>query len=151
VNNDQVSSGLWLIVSFIICLASLKYKIGTLSSPGSGFMPFLSGLAIGLFAANGFVQATLRKKKGEGWHNFLKGLRWEKALIILLSLFAYGWLLNVIGFSLCTFLFIGFLLRVIIPQRWSVVIGGSVLITLAAYIVFDVLLKAQLPKAFWGF
>jgi len=151
VNNDQVSSGIWLIVGLIICLASLQYKIGTLSSPGSGFLPLLSGMAVGLFAAIGFIHATLRRKRGEIWRNFLKGLRWEKALVILVSLFAYVWLLGVIGFLLCTFLFIGFLLRAVIPQRWWSVIGGSVLITGASYIVFELLLKAQLPKGPWGF
>ena len=150
-NNDQVSSGIWLLMSLIICLASLQYKVGTLSAPGSGFLPLLSGMAIGLFAAIGFIQATLRKKRGEIWHSFLKGLRWEKALIILVSLFAYGWLLGLFGFFLCTLLFIGFLLRVVVPQRWSLVIGGSVLISVVSYILFDVLLKAQLPRGFLGF
>jgi len=150
-NNDQVSSGIWFLVSLIICLAALQYKIGTLSSPGSGFLPFLSGMAIGLFAAIGFIQATLRKKRGEIWLSFLKGLRWEKALIILASLFAYGLLLGFLGFFLCTLLFIAFLLRAVVPQRWSLVVGGSVAIAVASYIVFDVLLKAQMPKGIWGF
>ena len=150
-NNDQVSSGIWLLISLIICLASLQYRIGTLSSPGSGFLPLLSGMAMGLFAVIGFIHATLEKRRGKIWHSFLRGLRWEKALIILVSLFAYGWLLGFLGFPLCTLLFIGFLLRVVVPQRWSLVIGGSVFITVASYIVFDVLLKAQMPKGFWGF
>lgn len=150
-NNDQASSGIWLFVSLIICFASLQYKVGTLSSPGSGFLPLLSGMAIGLFAAIGLIDATLRKRRGEIWHNFLKGLGWQKALIILVSLFAYVWLLDFIGFSFCALLFIGFLLRVVIPQSWSLVIGGSVSITVASYIVFEVLLKAQMPKGPWGF
>jgi hypothetical protein len=150
-NNDQVSSGIWLLVSLIICFASLQYKVGTFSSPGSGFLPLLSGMAMALFAAIGFIGATLRKRRGETWRSFLKGLRWEKALIILASLFAYALLLDFIGFSLSTLLFIGFLLRVVIPQRWSLVIGGSVSTTVASYIVFEVLLKAQMPKGPWGF
>ena len=108
-------------------------------------------MAMGLFAAVGFIQATLRKKNGETWQPILKGLRWEKALIVLVSLFAYAWLLGVLGFFLCTLLLIGFLLRIIIPQKWPVVIGGSILVTVASYIVFALLLKAQMPKGFWGF
>jgi putative tricarboxylic transport membrane protein len=150
-NNDQVSSGIWLFISLIICMASFKYKIGTLSAPGSGFLPLLSGAAMALFAAIGLVDATLRNRKGEKWHGFLKGLSWEKALIILASLFSYAWLLEFIGFSLCTLFFIGFLLRVIDPQRWSLVIGWSLSITAASYILFEVLLKAQMPKGPWGF
>lgn len=150
-NNDQVSSGIWFFIGLTICLASLQYKLGTLSSPGSGFMPFLSGLAIGFFSLVGFIHATIRKNRGEVWTSLLKAARWEKALIILISLFAYGLLLGPIGFFLCTLLFIGFLLRVIVPQRWLLVTGGSLLITVASYIVFEVFLKAQLPKGFLGF
>ena len=150
-NNDQVSSGIWFFISLIICLASLQYRMGTLSSPGSGFLPFLSGLAIGFFSIVGFIHATIQKNRGEIWESFLKAVRWEKALIILISLFAYSLLLGLIGFFLCTLLFIGLLLRVVVPQRWPLVMGGSVLITVASYIVFEVLLKAQMPKGLLGF
>ncbi len=150
-NNDQVSSGIWVFIGLTICLASLQYKLGTLSSPGSGFLPFLSGSVIGFLSIVGFIHATIRKNRGEVWDSFLKAVRWEKALIIIISLFAYGLLLGPIGFFLCTLLFIGFLLRVIVPQRWLLVIGGSLLITVASYVVFEVLLKAQMPKGFLGF
>ncbi|MCX6090141.1 MAG: tripartite tricarboxylate transporter TctB family protein [Candidatus Atribacteria bacterium] len=140
-NNDQVSSGIWFFLGLTICVASFQYKLGTFSSPSSGFMPLLSGLAISFFSLVGLIDATIRKKRGEGWTSFRKAVRWEKALIVLISLFAYGLLLRPIGF----------LLRVIVPQRWLVVSGGSFLITVAAYIVFEVLLKSELPKGFWGF
>jgi hypothetical protein len=81
----------------------------------------------------------------------LKGVRWEKAFIVLASLFLYGWLLGVLGFVLCTFLFLAFLLRAVAPQKWAWVVGGSFLITAASYLVFEVLLKAQMPKGVWGF
>ena len=150
-NDDQVSGGIWFFIGLTICLASLPYELGTFSSPGSGLLPFLSGLAIGFFSIVGFIHATIRKNRGEVWTSPLKALRWEKALIIIISLFAYGLLLGLIGFFLCTLLFIAFLLRVIIPQRWLLVTVGSLLITVAAYIVFEILLKAQLPKGFLGF
>ena len=150
-NNDQVSSGIWFFIGLTICLASLQYKLGALSSPSSGFLPFLSGSAISFFSIVGFIHATIRKNKGEVWDSLLHAVRWKKALIIIISLFAYGLLLGSIGFFLCTLLFIGFLLRVVVPQRWSLVIGGSVLITVASYVVFEVLLKAQMPKGFLVF
>jgi hypothetical protein len=150
-NNDQVSSGIWFFIGLAICVASFQYKLGTFSSPSSGFMPLLSGLTISFFSLVGFIDATIRKKRGEEWIGFLKAVRWKKALIVLISLFAYGLLLRPIGFFLCTLLLIGFLLRAVVPQRWLVVSGGSFLITVAAYIVFEVLLKSELPKGFWGF
>jgi len=114
-------------------------------------MPLLSGLAIGFFSIVGFIHATIRRNRGEIWTSILRAVRWEKALIVIISLFAYGFLMGTIGFFLCTFLFIGFLLRVIVPHRWLWVSGGSLLISVASYIVFEVLLRAQMPKGFLGF
>jgi hypothetical protein len=76
---------------------------------------------------------------------------WEKSLIVLAALFAYTLLLRPLGFSLCTALFIGFLLKTVKPQGWMVVIAGSLLTALGAYGIFEVWLKAQLPKGPWGF
>jgi hypothetical protein len=150
-SQDQVSSGIWILVSGILALASLQYNLGTLSSPGSGFLPFLSALAMGAFSLVGFIHASVRKNGGPERVPILKGVRWEKAFIVLASLFAYGWLLGVLGFVLCTFLFLAFLLRVVAPQKWAWVVGGSFLITVASYLVFEVLLRAQMPKGVWGF
>jgi hypothetical protein len=56
---------------------------------------------------------------------------------------------------LSTFLFLGFLLRVVEPQRWPMVIGGSALVSFVSYGVFALWLKAELPKGLllqylWG-
>lgn len=145
-NNDQVSSALWFFLGLAVCLGSLQYKLGTPASPGTGFMPFLTGAAISFFSAVGFIHATLRRGQGEGWAGVLGGVRWKNALVILLSLLTYALLLVPLGFFLCTTLFIAFLLLAIVPQRWPVVILCSLLTAAASYLIFEVWLKAQLPK-----
>ncbi len=150
-NNDQLSAALWLGLGAAIVVASLRYRLGTLASPGTGFMPFLAGLAIAFFSFIGLVHGTLRRKQGVGWKPTLRGLMWEKSLIVLAALFAYTLLLTSLGFFLCTALFIGFLMGTVKPQRWWVVIAGSLLTALGAYGIFEVWLKAQLPKGPWGF
>jgi putative tricarboxylic transport membrane protein len=147
-NNDQLSGALWFLIGLAICLGSLQYKLGALSSPASGFMPFLAGLAVCIFAGIGFIHATMKKMQGEKWSCLLAGLTWHNAFIILASLFAYSLLLVPLGFLLCTALFIGFLLRAIVPQRWPVVIGGAFITAVVSYLIFEVWLKAQLPKGF---
>ena len=149
-NNDQGSSALLFFLGLTICLNSIPYKLGSLSSPESGFMPFLAGVVVSFFAIVGFIDATLRRKKGEGWSSVLQGMRWDRALVILISLLAYALLLVPLGFFLCTSLFIAFLLRGIVPQRWPVVIIGALLTATASYIIFEIWLKAQLPKGILG-
>ncbi len=145
-NNDQLSSTVWFILGLAVCLGSLQYKLGTPASPGTGFMPFLAGLAICFFSGIGLIHSTLRRRQGEGWVPLLRGVLWKNALIILISLLAYALLLVPLGFSLTTALFIAFLLRAIAPQRWSVVVACSILTAAASFLLFEVWLKAQLPK-----
>lgn len=145
-NNDQLSGAVWFGLGLAVCLGSLQYKLGTPAAPGTGFMPFLTGLAICFFSGIGLVHATLRKKQGEGWAPVLRGVIWKNAMIILVSLLAYALLLFPLGFVITTTLFIAFLLRAIVPQRWSVVIACSILTAAASYLIFEVWLKAQLPR-----
>ena len=149
-NNDQLSSTVWLFLGLAVCLGSFQYKLGTPASPDTGFMPFLGGAAICFFSSVGFIHATLRKKQGEGWARLLAGLRWKNALVILISLLAYALLLTPLGFFFCTTIFIAFLLRSIFPQRWPVVIATALLTATGSYLIFEVWLKAQLPKGPFG-
>jgi hypothetical protein len=151
-NNEQLASGVWLIIGVMVVVFSIPYKLGSLASPDTGFMPFLSGLAMCLFSLIGLVHGTLERKRGEGWKPVITDeIRWEKSLFILAALLAYVFLLKSLGFVLCTVLFLGFLFRAVKPQKWSTVILGSVLITTCAFVIFDVWLKSQLPKGPWGF
>ncbi len=149
-NNDQLSSAVWFFLGLAVCLGSLQYKMGTPASPATGFMPFLTGAAICFFSGVGFIHATLRRRQGEGWTRLLGGVKWKNAMVILISLLAYALLMVPLGFLLCTTLFIAFLLRAIVPQRWSVIILCSFLTAAASYLIFEVWLKAQLPKGPFG-
>ena len=151
VNNDQVSAFLWFVLALAILLASIPYGIGSLGSPGTGFLPFLTGLAMGIFASIGLLHSTWRLRQGEGWKPKIKGLKWRKSLLVLAALAAYVLLLRPLGFSLSTALFVGFLLRTIQPQKWTVVLAGGLAAAAGSFLVFEVWLQAQLPKGIWGF
>jgi hypothetical protein len=149
-NNDQASSGAFFIIGLAIAFGAIRYKLGTFSAPDSGLMPFLVGAAISLLAGIGFVHATLEKRRGAGWTPLLKKLRWERVLIVLAALAAYTLLVKTLGFLICTALFIGFLLKAIVPQRWSTVFAVALITALASYGIFELWLKAQLPRGILG-
>ena len=150
-NNDQVSAAIWFVSGLIIASGSMQYGLGTLDSPGTGFMPFLAGLAITLFAFMGLVQGILKRRGMVPWAPVLSGVNWKKSLTVLAALLGYVLLLKPLGFSLCTAVFIGFLMRVVHPQKWPVVVAGAIGSALGAYGIFELWLKAQLPKGPWGF
>jgi putative tricarboxylic transport membrane protein len=151
-NNDQWSSLFWFICGVVICIASIHYGLGTLHNPGTGFVPFLAGLAIFIFSVIGFVQSALRQKKGFRWKSPMpKGAMWGRALLTVGGLFAYAFLLTPLGFTLCTALYLSFLLRVGKFYRWPVAIAGGIVTASATYGIFVSLLKVQFPKGPWGF
>ena len=149
-NNDQLSSALLGLGGLLICGHSVTYTLGSLAAPESGMMPFLAGAAIFLFSAIGFLNATLRRWKGQRWDPVLHGRRWQNCLVTLGALAGFLLILKPMGFFVSTALFVGFLLRAIVPQRWSVVIGGGVLTAAASHLVFQTWLKAQLPAGPFG-
>ncbi len=150
-NNDQVSGTIWFAGGIAIAVSSLRYGLGPLDSPGTGFLPFLAGSAISLLALIGLIHATVKRARGAGWKPVMRGALWKKSLLVMAALFAYALLMKPLGFFLCTALFIGFLLRAVEPQRWLVVAAGAVCTALGAYGIFEVWLKAQLPRGPWGF
>ena len=150
-NNDQGSSLFWFICGLVSCIASLQYGVGDLHNPGTGFTPFLAGLAISIFSAIGFVKSTLSQKKGIQWKSPMKGAMWGRALVTAGALLAYAFLLTSLGFTLCTALCASFLFRVGKLYGWSVAIAGGIVTALATYGLFGAFLKVQLPKGPWGF
>jgi putative tricarboxylic transport membrane protein len=145
-NRDRWSSLFWLAVAVLICCGAVKLSLGEAHNPGLGFFPFISGAVLGLLSIIHFLQSGgALKVAGSAalWADRGKAL---KVLMTVIALLIYAACMEYLGFLLSTILFLGFLLRMIEPQRWPLVIGGSVLVSLVSYGVFDLWLKAELPK-----
>jgi putative tricarboxylic transport membrane protein len=149
-NNDQRSSVVWFIVGLAIAFYSGKYGLGKLSSPGPGFVPFLSGLAIAGLALVVFLHQLTRGTQ-ENLKPLWSGKDWPTMLKILGALVLYASFLKDLGFLLVTFLLIVYLFRVIKPMGWIKVLGGAFLTAFGSYAVFELWLQAQLPRGIFGF
>ncbi len=142
----------WLLVGFLICYGSYRLDIGSPSSPGPGFIPFLSGILTVGSSLSLLLLGVLRRSQHQ--HIEKSPLTFpllKRVFPLLLSLVAFMFLLDFLGFALCTLLFMGFLLRVIGSQKWKTVILGSLSITVGASALFQWLLKCQLPAGVIGF
>lgn len=146
---DLISSAFWLIVGFLICEESWRINLGQFRNPGPGFLPFGAGLILGGSALAVLVK-TLRGERRGDQAVWAERRRWPKVVLTLASVFVYGLLLEPLGFLLTTFLTMGFLFRVIEPQRWRTVIAGALLSAVGAYLIFETWLKVELPKGFLG-
>ena len=149
-NNDQRSSLFWLIAGLAIIFFSGKYGLGSLSSPGPGFLPFISGLAITGLALVVFLQ-QFSKKNRERIGDLWKQCHWPSMLMVMGALILYTLLFQFLGFVLDTFWLMVFLLRIMEPMSWKKVLAGATGASVGAYIIFQVWLEAQLPIGILGF
>jgi putative tricarboxylic transport membrane protein len=121
---------------------SSKLPFGTIHSPGPGFFPWWTSALIVLLALILAIEALRSRSStvGEG-----PG-RIAKVALLLIALSAYTFLLDPLGYLICTFLLVLFILRVTDPQRWTVALGMAVITAVGSYVVFAVWLSVPLPR-----
>jgi putative tricarboxylic transport membrane protein len=129
---------------------SLKLGLGTLHKPGSGFISFWSGIILGILTIMMLIQNIWFGKADRAEEKREKTL-WRTVILALVSLFICILIFEHLGFIISTTLFVGFLFKAIEKKGWFVTILASLLMTLASYYIFKVLLQAELPKGIFGF
>lgn len=138
--------GLFLFLfSLYVCLESVRLGFGPYFRPGPGFFPFYSGLLLAAFSLVLILVGYLatREKKGP-WGGSLN------IFMVGLSMFAFAWLLEPVGFIATAFLFTAFLFRAVERRGWIFSLAAAFLIVGSSYIVFDRWLQAQLPVGVLG-
>jgi len=148
---DRISALFWVVVAIGICFGSVRLSLGGLHKPGPGFFPFLVGSILGILSFLIFLQsfkALPGDEKRAFWPNPKRSL---KMTYILIALILYALGMDYLGFFFSTLLFLGFLLKAIEPQRWSVVLSGSILGTILFYGVFKYWLDIPFPAGVLGF
>jgi len=147
---DQGSSLFWLGLSVYVCVESLRLGVGTLRTPGTGFMSFGGSILLGIFSLALFLQVTI--KKGESKVSPAEAPRlWKRVVLVLVALLIYAKVIPLAGYLVSTFLLMGFLFWTVKKQKiWWVLISSS-LTTLISYMVFSKWLNCQFPEGFFGF
>ena len=149
---DRISGFFWFIFSVIIAVQSYYLELGNLHSPKAGFLPFLASSALGILSLVLLLSTAMgrRRIKKDQKIEFNKE-RLHKALYALISLFVFALLLNTLGFILSGMIFIFFLVGIVEPQKWYIVVITTILVPLISYMIFAVWLNVQMPKGFLFF
>ena len=143
-------SGLILCgVGGAICLVGVRLGIGSLSDPGSGFIFFCCGATLAVLSGV-LIAGTFHSVPRIGSKDSAD-VRWVPVLLIAAALLGYAVALERLGFLLSTFLLMGFLMRVMALTRWDKALVFALAVTACSYGLFDVWLKARLPKGIFGF
>jgi putative tricarboxylic transport membrane protein len=148
---DQSSSLFWLVIGIGIVLCSLKYGFGSLHEPGPGFITFFAGAILIILSLSLFFSSFRDQKARTRLQTLWAGLDPGKVFYVILLLVAYTFLLKPIGFLISTFFLLFLLFRVKGTYRLKSIFLMSLLVTVGSYIIFEIWLKAQLPKGVLGF
>jgi putative tricarboxylic transport membrane protein len=144
---DKWSSLFWMGLGIVICIFSVRLTLGTLRNPGPGFLPFATGAILAGLSFIYHLQSrgslSAENKPKPIWKDKDRGV---KMVLTVFALMGYSLAMEYLGFLMSTFVFLAFLLRFIEPQRWSVVLWGSLLTSSASFLIFEVLLQCQLPR-----
>jgi putative tricarboxylic transport membrane protein len=145
-NTDQSSSLFWLVVGIGIALSSLKYGVGTFHEPGPGFITFFAGTILTILSLALFFSSLRDQKNRSKLQSLWAGLESGKVLYVIVLLVVYIFLLKPIGFLISTFFLLFLLFRVKGTYRLKTIFLMSFLVTVGSYLIFEIWLKAQLPK-----
>lgn len=150
-NTDRSSGLFWLAVGIGIAFSSLKYGLGTLHEPGPGFITFFAGAILALLSLSLFFSSLRDQKDRSEFQSLWAGLDPVKVLYVIVLLVAYTFSVKPIGFLISTFLLLFLLFRVKGTYRLKTILLMSFLVTTGSYLIFEIWLKAQLPKGILGF
>lgn len=139
---DTAVAALALGFGAVAAYESAKLPFGTVHSPGPGFFPWWISVVIAVLALIFLAQTLMARPKVE----LEASGRIAKVLALLCILALYTFLLETLGYPLCTFLLVLFMLRVTDPQKWTVALGMAALTAVGSYVVFAVWLSVPLPR-----
>jgi len=138
-----------MLFGILFCAGALNYG---LKIPGPGCFPFAIGILL-MFLSLLILITQIKRRKDEietSEKFFAKKEGWKRLFVSLFALLVYALALEYLGFLLDTFLFMIVELRFIEPQKWKTTVTAAFLTTVSSYALFDLLLKAQLPKGILG-
>ena len=137
----------FILFSIYVCIVSYRLGLGSLHKQGSGFMPFWSGVSVGILAAIVLIQDFVSRRATE--ENREK-VAWKSIALSLFFFLVYILVLEPLGYIISTVLFVGIILKAIERKGWFLSSWVAVVMALVSYYIFKVWLQAELPKGLLG-
>jgi len=79
------------------------------------------------------------------------GIAIRNVILVIGGMWVYAFLLPRIGFVFVTFIFVTMIIRFVDPQSWAKSLIAGAAATVLSFLLFDTLLKTNLPRTFLGF
>ena len=148
---DRISGIFWLLFAILVCIESYRLGLGNLHQPGPGFLFFWTSIALGIMSLVVLIRAWVSKEAEESKQTIFGKQNVLKIILVLISVFLYAIFMETVGFILVTLLLFIFLLGIIEKKKWWYTIFVGVVVTVIAYLIFEVWLRSQLPRGLLDF
>ena len=146
---DLGAAAVLLLFGLVAVIQARGLKLGSLAAPGPGFFPLGLAIAFSLVSL-GLLVTAFRTPPGPVPPRADGGGR-LKVAGALGALLLYALTLEWLGFPLTTFGLVLYFFKGLQRQRWPVAVGGSLVTSLATYLIFKHWLGVNLPPGPVGF
>ena len=142
---------LYGVVVFCLGMAILwegrGLSFGSLRSPGSGMFPDL--IAVLMMVLSAILMAVPPRTEGRG--SAISGKVVVRIGSVFAALVLYSLLLELLGFLIVSLVLTTFLFAVFDSRKYWLAILRAFVLTGLSYVLFEVLLKSNLPRGVLGF
>ena len=146
---DRFTAFFWVLLGVGICAWSYTFPFGDMSEPGPAYLPFACGSLIALLGVVLLVTGGRRLASEPAVEHpnaiFSDPSSTKNVALTLVGMSLCAALMSVLGFVVSVFLLIAFLMRKVGHISWKQTLLYATAYSLGTLIVFQVLLKTQLP------
>ena len=143
---DRVYAVAVFCVGLAILWQGRGLTIGSFRNPGSGLFPALIAAIMIFFS----VLLLLFPQKGERVAPPVSARSLLRISAVFVALLLYAFLLETLGFLVVSFVLTTFLFIAFGSQKYSLAAVKAIVFTGLAYLLFEILLKSNLPKGILG-
>ena len=138
-----------MLLGVAVSISSFRLTLYRQTGPAPGFMGLLTGallfgISLHLLLKNWFLAIDEGGRK-VAFPNL------KLNLLVMGAMFFYALTLERLGFVISVFILLSVLLAVSKTLKWHVIVGTSMLVTFAGYILFSMLLGIGLPLGVLSF
>ena len=147
---DRIAGAGLLVLAVSFSAGALAhYAYWSPNGPGPAFLPFWLGVVMAVLAVTLLVGALRSNDPGPPWLPSGEGLR--RLALVIGATVAFVALLNVVGMTIGTVLFLVVLIRFLDRQPWPLTIAVALAVAGLNYLVFARWLHVPLPAGPFGF
>ena len=148
---DIIGGIVTILFGIIAITQSVQLDYWSPFGPGSGFVPIWSSIVIVFGGILLIIQALRKRPTPVKAMDKQKVKRYAVVGLVAGLTVAAAVLMDIIGFTVSMFLFMGTMMGFSRKHKWHVVFATAAIVAVSFYFVFDKWLQVPLPKGFIGF